>query len=267
MLYFGPAAPPPTIVKANSHVEEKWLAPPLTWPHLSIGSQGAPVANLQMALAQLGYLPVAYGGAILPLTPESVRQAPPASWHWHWQYKTTPATLKALWSRNQYSIVTQGAIMQFQSQNGLSITGQATGKLFAKLSYDMAHKVYNNQGYSYVLVQKSYPETLSLWFDGSVRLSSLTNTGIPQAPTPDGTTPVYLRYYSQDMSGVNPFGVSYNDPGVPYVNYFNGGDAIHGFIRAAYGFPQSLGCVELPISAARIAWDYIHYGTLVTVIN
>jgi hypothetical protein len=40
---------------------------------------------------------------------------------------------------------------------------------------------------------------------------------------------------------------------------------VHGFPRAAYGFPQSLGCVELPIPNAAIAWTYIHYGTPVTV--
>lgn len=117
------------------------------------------------------------------------------------------------------------------------------------------------------MVQKGSPETLTLWMNGRVVLRSLTNTGIPQSPTPDGTWPGYLRYLSQDMFGVNPTGVPYNDPGVPYVNYFNGGDAVHGFIRSQYGYPQSLGCVELPIPSARIAWRYIRYGTLVTVIN
>ncbi len=269
MFYIGPIpklAPSPALVQTRFQIAEINLASAPRWPRLSLGMKGAAVANLQMALAQLGYLPIAYGRKISPLTPSGVRQAPAASWHWHWQYQTTPATLKALWSRNQYSVVTEGAVMQFQYQNGLTMTGMATPKLFDRISYDMTHNLRNRQGYSYVLVQKHIPETLTLWFDGST-VTSLTNTGIPQSPTPDGTTPVYLRYLSQDMSGVNPWGVPYNDPGVPYVSYFNGGDAIHGFVRAAYGFPQSLGCVELPVQAARIAWNYIHYGTLVTVIN
>ena len=42
------------------------------------------------------------------------------------------------------------------------------------------------------------------------------------------------------MSGTNPDGSHYIDPGIPDVSYFNGGDALHGFIRASYGFPQSL---------------------------
>ena len=52
------------------------------------------------------------------------------------------------------------------------------------------------------------------------------------------------------MSGTNPDGSHYSDPGIPWVSYFNGGDALHGFIRASYGFPQSLGCVEMPYSEA-----------------
>lgn len=100
---------------------------------------------------------------------------------------------------------------------------------------------------------------------GQVALQTLANTGVSQSPSPIGTWPVYLRYHVQDMSGYTPWGTYYNDPGVPDVNYFHGGDAVHGFPRAAYGFPQSLGCVELPLAEASIAWTVIHYGTPVTV--
>ena len=49
------------------------------------------------------------------------------------------------------------------------------------------------------------------------------------------------------------------------VSYFNGGDAVHYFARGSYGSPQSLGCVELPYTAAKQAYPYLPYGTLVTV--
>ncbi len=90
------------------------------------------------------------------------------------------------------------------------------------------------------------------------------NTGIPVAPTADGTYPVYLRYRFQVMQGTNPDGSHYADP-VAFVAYFNGGDAVHYFPRASYGSPQSLGCVELPRAAAKRAWRYLTYGSLVTV--
>jgi hypothetical protein len=85
------------------------------------------------------------------------------------------------------------------------------------------------------------------------------------APTPLGTYPVYERFTSTTMQGTNPDGSHYKDPGVPWVNYFSGGSAVHGFPRASYGFPQSVGCLELPIGTAKTVYGMINYGTLVTV--
>ena len=98
--------------------------------------------------------------------------------------------------------------------------------------------------YSYVYVSETLPETLSLWENGTTVLTSPTNTGIPGEPTALGTYPIYVRYTFNYMSGFNPDGSHYDDP-VYWINYFNGGDAVHGFVRASYGSPQSLGCVEL----------------------
>ena len=52
-----------------------------------------------------------------------------------------------------------------------------------------------------------------------------------------------------------------------YVSYFDGGEAVHYFPRGSYGFPQSLGCVELPLNDAKRAWPYLTYGSLVTVTS
>jgi hypothetical protein len=122
----------------------------------------------------------------------------------------------------------------------------------------------NPDGYSYALASKGVPETLTIWHDGRIVLSTPANTGIPVAPTADGTFPVYLRYRFQIMRGINPDGSSYADP-VSFVSYFDGGEAVHYFPRGSYGFPQSLGCVELPLGAAAAAWPYLTYGSLVTV--
>ena len=58
-----------------------------------------------------------------------------------------------------------------------------------------------------------------------------------------------MRYPQNYMTGTNPDGSTYDDL-VQWINYFNGGDAVHGFVRGSFGFPQSLGCVELPVPAA-----------------
>jgi lipoprotein-anchoring transpeptidase ErfK/SrfK len=49
------------------------------------------------------------------------------------------------------------------------------------------------------------------------------------------------------------------------VSYFHGGDALHGFVRPGYGYPQSDGCVEMPISNAAVVFPLTPLGTLVTV--
>jgi hypothetical protein len=67
------------------------------------------------------------------------------------------------------------------------------------------------------------------------------------------------------MSGFNPDGSYYSDPDIPWVAYFNGGDAVHGFLRYSYGFPQSLGCVELPYPHAQVVFQYDQIGTLVDI--
>ncbi len=69
------------------------------------------------------------------------------------------------------------------------------------------------------------------------------------------------------MKGTEPNGQKYDDPAIPWIAYFNGGDAIHGYPRPGYGYPQSNGCVELPIGHAESMFtsgdDW--YGTLVHV--
>ena len=106
------------------------------------------------------------------------------------------------------------------------------------------------QPYTFVTVSESIPETLEVHRGSHVVLSTPANTGVAGATTEQGTFPIYARYTSTTMTGTNPDGSKYSDPGVPWVNYFNGGDAVHGFPRASYGTPQSNGCVELPIGTA-----------------
>ncbi len=67
------------------------------------------------------------------------------------------------------------------------------------------------------------------------------------------------------MRGTNPDGSKYSDPGIPWVSYFNGGDALHGFVRGGYGYPQSDGCVEMPPANAAVVYPLPPIGTLVTV--
>ena len=93
------------------------------------------------------------------------------------------------------------------------------------------------------------------------------NTGVAAAPTALGTFPVFEHLAVTTMSGTNPGGSHYSDPGIKWVSYFNGGDAVHAFNRATFGTPQSVGCVELPAAAAAKVYPYMPIGTLVTIEN
>ena len=113
-------------------------------------------------------------------------------------------------------------------------------------------------------MSQSLPETATVYENGAVVYRRRPTPGLPGGHG-DGTFPVYARYRVTTMSGTNPDGSHYVDPGIPWVSYFNGGDALHGFVRGSYGFPQSDGCVEMPPANAAVVFPLTPIGTLVTV--
>jgi peptidoglycan hydrolase-like protein with peptidoglycan-binding domain len=224
--------------------------------------------RLQELLAQLGYLPLNWTPrGSNPAASDragqfsAAYQAPRGRFTWQGNY---PGSLTSLWAKGKANLIDVGAIRAFQSVEGLTMDGVAGPAVWRDLLRAVAKGQNNPNGYSYGLASKGSPETLTVWHNGHVVLHTPANTGIPVAPTADGTFPVYLRMPFQVMQGTNPDGSHYADP-VQNVAYFNGGDALHFFPRASFGFPQSLGCVELPLAASAVSYRYMTYGSLVTV--
>ncbi len=225
--------------------------------------------RLQQLLAQLGYLPLTWTSssntvisATDPRGQLSAAYDPPAgSFSWESGY---PWALTSQWKAGSGTIVQVGAIRAFESVHGLTMDGIAGRTVWSRLLSAVANGQQNPNGYTYALASQHYPENLTIWHNGRVVLKTLVNTGIPSRPTVDGTFPVYLKFYFSYMKGTNPDGSKYNDP-VYWASYFNGGDAVHQFSRYSYGSYQSLGCVELPWDAAKKAYPYLTYGSLVTV--
>ena len=226
--------------------------------------------RLQQLLAQLGYLPLTWTSKSHPaVSPASARAelaaaysaAPAGTFSWQSGY---PWNLKQQWKAGSANVLQVGAIRAFESVHGLTMDGAAGRTVWSDLFTAVAQGKHNPNGYTYALASQNSPETLTIWHNGHVVLKTLVNTGIPASPTADGTFPVYLKYYFSYMKGTNPDGTKYNDP-VYYASYFNGGDAVHQFSRYSYGSYQSLGCVELPWDAAKAAYPYLTYGSLVTV--
>jgi lipoprotein-anchoring transpeptidase ErfK/SrfK len=116
-----------------------------------------------------------------------------------------------------------------------------------------------------IVVSTSIPERLKVYKNGFVIFTARVNTGVPAAPTPHGTFYVSKKLVTETMSGVNPDGSHYFDPGVPWVMYFFYGCAIHGFVRSQYGFAQSVGCVEMRPSKAQKLFPLIPVGTKVII--
>jgi lipoprotein-anchoring transpeptidase ErfK/SrfK len=120
---------------------------------------------------------------------------------------------------------------------------------------------------AYIYVSTQSPERLYLIDSGKIVFQSLVNTGIRVSPTRDGEFRVFASYPKQTMKGTDPRTFQrYNDPNVPYVMYFDGGRAIHGFPRSGYGYPQSFGCVELPVYKARELYQRLQGGLDTKVI-
>jgi peptidoglycan hydrolase-like protein with peptidoglycan-binding domain len=211
-------------------------------------------------LAELNYLPLTFTPGTTQITPsEEVNGT------FTWAYPSLPSTLSSQWTLGTDNVILRGALDTFQSQNNLPVTGEADATTWSALVNAANNNRVDPATYNYVDVSESLPETLTLYQAGKVVFTTLVNTGIEPVPTELGTYPVYERFFSTTMSGTNPNGTKYVDPDIPWVSYFNGGDALHGFIRSSYGFPQSLGCVEMPFASAKTVFPYTPIGTLVTV--
>src|SRR4029079_2757993 len=157
----------------------------LTWS-VPVGS----TLRLHQLLAELGDLPLRLqptcgrGAHNAAAEKAAALHAPPGQFSW--RFGNTPPQLQALWEPRNWTRMTQGAVMAFQSAHGLDvdgIPGPATwhALIRAALAGDRAKL------YSYVVVHRSVPQTLTLWSDGQVILTARINTGVPAAPTPYGT--------------------------------------------------------------------------------
>jgi lipoprotein-anchoring transpeptidase ErfK/SrfK len=235
------------------------------------------VLRIQQILARLGYLPVTFTPA--PGTREPATMAAeertanrPLAGKFSWRWSGLPSALVSQWVPGHDTTMTKGALMTFKAAQGTynpddvdkTLSQMADRAVWMALLKADLQNQRDPYPYSYVYVSKALPETLTLWENGKRVLSAAVNTGISVEPTANGTYPMYLRTPYMIMRGYNPNGSYYADP-TWWDSYFNGGDAVHGFIRAAFGYPQSLGCVELPPDTAKKVYSVTAIGDLVTV--
>jgi peptidoglycan hydrolase-like protein with peptidoglycan-binding domain len=227
-----------------------------------------PIAGLQQGLARLGYL----GAKLRPRYiahiakgKESLNEAAKHAWNPpRGRLAPDPSNAPPV-EMGTLDATTKGAVEVFQADHNQEATGEPDAATWRTLL--IVESLYHRdpRPYTWVSVTESIPETLEVHRGRRTALSSPTNTGVAGAETAQGIFPVFARYESTTMSGTNPDGSKYKDPGVPWVNYFNGGDAVHGFVRPSYGTPQSNGCVELPPETAAKVWPMLQIGDIVWV--
>ncbi len=230
-----------------------------------------PVKAFQQALARLGYLPYTFHsiyGIHLPDGRESRSMAA------HYIFHPPTGVLSANvhdappLDYGRLDETTQGALTVFEAAHGIEASetsGVSDTRIWESLLAAETDGRRDPSLYTFVTVTESEPETLEVHRGNHVALSTPANTGVRGAETPPGIFPIFARDVSTTMSGTDVDGTKYDIPDVPWVNYFNGGDAVHGYERGSYGFPQSNGCVELPIAAAKTVFGMLALGDIVYI--
>jgi hypothetical protein len=226
------------------------------------------VKALQEALARLGYLPYrleSFSGVNLnvPLTTGTAAERAfqlPRGWL-RGEYRDVPSL-----EVGTMDPTTTGALWVWEQDHDVPIGTTPDAAMWQTLVREEALNRKNPRPYTWVTVtENTVPELLKVHENKHIVITSLANTGVPGATTQTGEFPIYIRYLTTTMIGTNVNGTHYDDPGIPWVNYFNGGDAVHGYPRASYGFPQSNGCVELPIPEAEKVYYKLMVGDMVDV--
>jgi lipoprotein-anchoring transpeptidase ErfK/SrfK len=234
-------------------------------PSVAFSVAAGDTLRLQQLLAQLDYLPVDFSPSGPAPSRADLAEDQPGSFSWRWP--TLPAQLTSQWSQGTMNEITKAAVEAFETQNNIGVDGIAGPTVWTALLNDVINNKPSATPYVYVLVNKTLPQSLTLWNNGAAQYTVPINSGAPGADTTDGSYAVFEHVRYSEMKGTNVDGSTYDDPNVPYASYFNGGDALHGFIRSSYGTPQSNGCVEMSYANAALVWPLTPIGTLVTVVG
>src|SRR5262245_31810246 len=151
--------------------------------------------RMEQLLAEQGYLPLDWRPAGDPVARTLAAQlsaaVDPPDGSFAWRFSNTPPELTRLWKEGDWNEIVRGAVMMFQDDHELDVDAIPGPIFWRTLLADAIAGKRRDEGYSYVFVHRATPQSLNLWHNGQVILSSPGNTGVPQAPTELGTFPVF----------------------------------------------------------------------------
>ena len=115
----------------------------------------ASTERLQQLLAQLGYLPLSFTPAGPLSSPVEATTAQDGNFAWRWPNQ--PTSLTSLWTEGSENVITKGALMNFENQNGLTVDGLAGVRVWTALLADVAAGKTDADPYTYVFVVQTAP--------------------------------------------------------------------------------------------------------------
>ena len=145
------------------------------------------ILRLQQLLAELGYLPLTFTPASPLTSPTQEGNDQVGSFSWRWANQ--PLALETLWTPGVSNVITTGAVMNFEDQNGLKTDGVAGPQVWTDLLADVQSGKGDANPWNYVLVSQSLPESATVYSNGAAVYSTPVNTGVAGATTANGTSP------------------------------------------------------------------------------
>jgi lipoprotein-anchoring transpeptidase ErfK/SrfK len=108
-------------------------------------------------------------------------------------------------------------------------------------------------------------QQLTMWLGSTVVLQTLISSGRAATPTEVGEFAIYSKTPMTTMTGTI-LGEYYYVPDIPWVSYFDSGEAFHGtYWHHNFGHPMSHGCINMTIADAKTLYDFAPIGTKVIV--
>jgi lipoprotein-anchoring transpeptidase ErfK/SrfK len=108
-------------------------------------------------------------------------------------------------------------------------------------------------------------QQLTMWLGNTIVMQTLISSGRAATPTQAGEFAIYSKTPMTTMTGTI-LGEYYYVPDIPWVSYFDQGEAFHGtYWHHNFGHPMSHGCVNMTIADAKTLYDFAPIGTKVIV--
>jgi L,D-transpeptidase catalytic domain len=102
-----------------------------------------------------------------------------------------------------------------------------------------------------------FEQTLIAYEDDTPVFATLISSGLPGSETNEGVFEIWARLELDPMGGATGKPDAYALQDVPWVMYFDNGNALHGtYWHDDFGYRRSRGCVNMSISDARWVYDW-----------